>query len=185
MAIKLSLLCEINTGIYEKPTVGGQVYYIQSRDFNTYLEFNENIVPELQESSKFKKHFLQKGDVLIAAKGGNYFSVVYSAEVSPAVASSTFLILREIDEKRLLPEFLAWFLNHPKTQLYLSSHAKGSNIPYISKTLIMELEIDLPALETQKRILGIHQLRIQEKKLVHKIEGLKETMLNERLIQAI
>lgn len=185
MGIEIGKLCEINTGVYEKPTVGGTVYYIQSRDFNGYLEFNDTIVPELQENPKFKKHYLKKGDILIAAKGGYYFAVVYNKEVSPAVASSTFLVLRQLNQAKVIPEFLAWFLNHPKTQLYFSTHSKGSNIPYIGKTLIMELEIDLPNLETQKRILGIHKLRMKEKKLVEKIEDLKEIMINETLIKAI
>ena len=183
MKLTISNLCEINTGVYEKPTVGGMVYYIQSRDFNDYLEFNDNIVPELQESPKFKKHYLQKGNILIAAKGGNYFAVVYNGEVSPAVASSTFIVLRELNEAKVLPGFLAWFLNHPKTQLYFSAHAKGSNIPYISKNLIMELEIELPSLEAQKWVLKIYQLRLCEKKLVEKIESLKETIINEKLIR--
>src|SRR5690554_588465 len=123
MKIALTDLCEINTGVYEKPTVGGTVYYIQSRDFNSYLEFNGGMVPELQENPKFIKHYLQQGDILLAAKGGNYFAVVYNKEVFPAVASSTFIILRKINLLKILPGFLAWFLNHPKTQLYFSSHS--------------------------------------------------------------
>ncbi len=183
MKIVINDLCEINTGVYEKPTVGGMVYYIQSRDFNGYLEFNDDIVPELQESPKFKKHYLQKGNILIAAKGGNYFAVVYNGEVYPAVASSTFIILRELNQAIVSPGFLAWFINHPKTQLYFSTHAKGSNIPYISKNLISELEINIPSLDKQKRILEIHQLRIKERQLIEKIESLKEITINEKLIQ--
>ncbi|MBK5215073.1 MAG: restriction endonuclease subunit S [Flavobacteriaceae bacterium] len=178
-------ICEISTGVYEKPTVGGTVFYIQSRDFNDYLELGESMSPELQEDPKLKKHYLRKGDILVAAKGGNYFAAVFNEEIQPAVASSTFIVLRGLDKTQVLLGFLAWFLNHPKTQLYLSLNSKGSNISYISKTLIMDMEIDLPSLETQQRILEIHQLRMQEKKLVHRIEALKEIMINEKLIRTL
>ena len=178
-------IAKLGTGVYQKPTVGGSVYYIQSRDFDDYLEMKTDLRPELQEDHKLQNHYLKTEDILITAKGENYRAYVFKNEVSPAVASSTFIVLRDINAEKINPAYVAWFINHPRTQLYLSTKSKGSNIPYISKSVIAELEINIPSIDIQNRILEIQQLRTNEKKLMERINNLKETMINEKLIQAI
>ena len=134
--------------------------------------------------SILKKHLLIDGDVLFAAKGTKNFAAVFENHNEPSVASTSFFVIRPTNEK-VLPQYLAWFLNNHTTQTLLKSQAIGTSIPSISKQVLENLEITVPGLETQKAILQITKLRNKEKSLKQKIETLKDIKINQQLLQAI
>jgi restriction endonuclease S subunit len=178
-------IVQIQTGIYTKPVLNGEVYYIQARHFDANREFISTVTPELPMNEKLQKYFLQKGDVLVASKGYDHFAVAYKEIIKPAVASSMFIVLRIENKELVLPEFLVWFLNHAKTQTILSGTSKGTDLPSLRKNDIGDLEITLPTIQIQKLILKVHALRQKEKALKKQIETLRETQLQQQLLNAI
>jgi restriction endonuclease S subunit len=50
----------------------------------------------------------------------------------------------------------------------------GTTIPSISMKQLAELEIDIPPIAVQKKIVAIHQLREKEKQLATRIEDWKD-----------
>jgi hypothetical protein len=54
---------------------------------------------------------LKDGDVLFAAKGTKNFAAVFENHNEPSVASTSFFVIRPTD-KKVLPQYLAWFLNN-------------------------------------------------------------------------
>ncbi len=185
MKFKVKNICNISTGVYVKTERIGDVYYLQARDFNEYHQLESNLKPEVASLKINRKHFLQKDDVIVAAKGVNHFAFIYNNEVTPAVASSMFIVLRSFDRDTVISGYVSWFINHPKTQAFLSRSSKGSGIPSINKSTIGDLEIPIPSIETQQRILKLGQLKIKERKLQEKIRNLKNEVLNEQLIKII
>lgn len=173
---------QIQTGIWAKPVANGEVYYVQARHFDQNREFVHTI-PELAMETSLSNHILRPGDVLIAAKGYDHFAVAYQGNMSPAVASSMFIVVRP--EKMLLPAYLAWYINHPKTQYILSSHAKGTALPSLTKKDIGNLEILIPSIRRQEIILKIEALTIQEKQIRQQIETLNETRVQQLIFNAI
>jgi restriction endonuclease S subunit len=93
-------------------------------------------------------------------------------------------VIRPAD-KKVLPQYLAWFLNNHTTQTLLKGQAIGTSIPSISKHVLENLEITVPNIEIQKAILQITKLRNKEKSLKQKIETLKDMKINQQLFQAI
>ena len=176
---KLSTLVNMQTGIYSKPQPNGQVYYVQARHFDDNKEFISSVKPDLELEPKLEKHYLQLGDVLVAAKGANHFAVAYKAIIKPAVASSMFIVLRIKDINILLPEFLTWFINNPTTQAILAGSEKGTSIPSINKGDIESLEISLPSVQKQQSILKIQALRQKEVSLQKQKDLLTEQYIHQ------
>jgi restriction endonuclease S subunit len=185
MIEKIKNVGKITSGIYSQTYSSGEVYYIQARNFDSFKTLKTDFNPNLLWNAAIEKHFLNKGDVLVAVKGFDNFAAVYHDEVKPAVASSMFLIIRNIDKNKILPEFLVWFINHPNTQDLLGKMAKGTSLPSINKEIIGNLEVEIPSTARQELVLKISELRIKDRQLKKRIEELREILLQKLLIKAI
>jgi len=177
-------IATIQTGVFAKPIQNGEIVYLQAKHFDENGELIETLYPDLNSDNRIEKHLLQKGDVLFAAKGTKNFAAWYDDDSIPAVASTSFFVIR-LHEKNVLPGYLTWFLNHPRTQLLLKTHARGTSIASISKAVLSDLEIPIPDIQKQKIILKIFKLRNKEKNLKQQIETLREKEIQHLLINAI
>lgn len=158
--------------------------YLQSKHFDESGQLRATLHPDLMAEGISEKHLLKSGDVLFAAKGTKNFATVYEHHNKPAVASTSFFVIRTTAHN-VMPAYLAWFLNSYTTQIRLKGRAIGTSIPSISKQVLENLEMTVPSLETQKTILQITELRNREKALKQEIEVLRDTYLNQQLEKAI
>jgi restriction endonuclease S subunit len=177
-------ITHIQTGLFAKPSGIGELVYLQSKHFDEYGQLLSFLYPDLKADSVSEKHLLKDGDVLFAAKGTKNFATVFENHNDPSVASTSFFVIRLID-KKVLPEYLVWFLNSPSTQTLLKGQAIGSSMPSISKHVLENLEIAVPSIEKQKAILQISKLRNQEKSLKQEIETLREKQIQQQIINAL
>ena len=185
MKRKIYDIAIIQTGIYVKPDAVGEVLYLMGRHFDSDKKIDDDIKPELQLNDKTKKHLLQTGDILVASKGHDLFSVVFHSLKYPAVASSMFIILKLYDPQIILPEYLAWHLNHPKTQKILSGSSKGTSLQSITKDIIGNLELPIPPVQKQRALLYVMTLLAREAQLKSKIENLRNSIIQHQLLSAI
>ena len=158
--------------------------YLQSKHFNENGQLLATLHPELKTEGISDKHILKEGDVLFAAKGTKNFAAVYEKHNEPAVASTSFFVLRSTDNK-VLPEYIAWFLNHAITQNYLKDKARGTSIPSIRKSVLEDLEILIPSLQKQRLIIRLSELAIQESELRTKILTHRKQLIEQQIINAI
>lgn len=177
-------ICNIQTGLFAKPSDKGEVVYLQAKHFDELGRLVTVLHPDLQTQNVSSKHLLQAGDVLFAAKGMKNFAAVYEQHNEPAVASTSFFVLR-LFEPSVLPEYLAWFLNSTSTQIVLKTHATGTAIPSISKAALQDLELSIPSLKLQDSVLQIIKLRRREKALKVEIEKLREKQIDQIIINCI
>jgi len=184
LQILLKHIANIQTGIFAKSEPQGDIVYLQAKHFDEEGLLHSSLHRELKQDIFISRHLLQPGDVLFAAKGTKNFAAIYEKRNDPAVASTSFFVIR-LFEKNILPEFLVWYLNYPSTQRILKGKAIGTSIASISKTVLEELEISIPDIETQKSILKITELRNAEKKLKQQIETLKEKQIQNHLLNAL
>ncbi|MBA4411630.1 MAG: restriction endonuclease subunit S [Bacteroidota bacterium] len=184
MKTTLENIASIQTGVFAKPALDGDLVYLQARHFDENGQLIGELHPDLMADDISEKHFLKSGDVLFAAKGNKNFASVYEDQYPKSVASTSFFVIRLHDSK-ILPEYFAWFMNSPKTQLFLKSTALGSSIASISKAVLEKLEISVPNIQTQRVILEITSLRSQEKKIRQKIESLQEIIIQQKIFNAI
>lgn len=177
-------ISSIQTGYFGKPSGKGNVVYLQSKHFNEYGQLQNILYPDLEADNISEKHLLKEGDVLFAAKGTKNFAAVFENHNEPAVASTSFFVIK-LTDFRILPQYLTWFLNSYETQTLLKGQAIGTSIPSISKQVLENLEISVPNIAMQEAILQITKLRNREKALKQQIEMLREKQIQQQIINAI
>lgn len=178
-------MAQLISGLYTKPDIDGDVYYIQAKHFNNNGDFDFSVKPDLKLEGKIEKHLLKTGDILLVAKGNNNFAVQYRGLIQKAVASSIFIVIRLTDQDTILPDYLTWYLNHPQSQLLLKEFSKGSGIPSIAINVLGELEFNLPPLKKQKTIIELYRLRKKEKEITFRLETLRDNYIQQQLLNSI
>lgn len=170
----------------EKRHPQGTVYYLGLSDFlDGKKGINPLIEPSVMPTERVERHYLNSGDNLILAKGHHGFpAYTYNAEKSPAVASSVFLVLRELDPQ-VLPEYLAWFINLQDSQLELENMSRGSSMPSINRSLLGELDVLIPPLDLQSKIVKISNLKQRESELIEELDSLASKTLEHQLFKSI
>lgn len=177
----------LSAGLYLQPDPMPDTFYLQGVHFNESGQLLPQVRPQVLAGPKIAKHLLLDGDVLFAAKGLNNFAVVFRhADMgSKAVASSSFIVLRskDKDQTAVTPDFLAWYLTHsPEVKAFRKQ--LGTTIPSISISALSTLEVPIPDMATQERIIAIQELRYREKILVQTIEAKKDYLIKQQLLKS-
>ncbi len=157
MKSTINNICEIRFGFYSQPAVGGNVPYVQVRQFDDQgmlmAEANDFVLLD----QKSKPHLLKDGDVLFVGKGNRLFAWCYRATAGPYIASSIFFVLRP-KQKIIYPEYLAALLNAPQTKAALLQIGSGTNIFSLRKSELGAFQIPILPMEEQKRIASLSEL---------------------------
>lgn len=161
MRTAIKNIANIRTGIFAKPSGMGEIVYLQAKHFGETGELLGQLHADLNATDISSKHLLSPGEIIFAAKGTKNFAAIYEGGNYPAVASTSFFVLK-ITNGELLPAFLAWHLNHPNTQAIIKDNARGTAIPSIRKIVLEDLDIFIPSIEKQQRILRLNDLASKE-----------------------
>ena len=177
--VRLSEIVHVQPGYLSRSSVDsvpdGTHHLLQAKDVATdggvrlgnAVRFHPERKPELYQVSR--------GDVLVTARGQNHRAYYVDQDLADVLASATFYILRP-DVSRILPSYLAWWLNLPGVQSAIDSASRGTDIGYISRLALENLRVQVPTLTVQRRIERVlalwHEresirLRIDEKRKQH------------------
>lgn len=185
MKTLLENIAKLQSGLYTRPDIQADTLYLQGVHFDQFGEFNPEVKPQLKLNGKIERHLLHHNDILFAAKGLNNFGVVYHTDLGKAVASSSFIIVRLNHEaqRQIEPDYLAWYLTHnPGVKLF---HKQlGTTIPSISIEKLSKLEVHVPSLHQQRRIVEVQKLRNREKQLIKQLEIQKDLLITHQLLNA-
>lgn len=154
-----------------KPEEGGDLAVVQIKDVDAAAGLRlENLIMLRDEGGKYGRYLLEVDDVLFQSRG-NHHPVAVVRDGMYGIAALGLHVIRP-NKERLRPEYLAWFMNHPKTQAKLKEAARGSYIPFVAKGDLAAFSIPIPSLEVQDRIGRIDHLRRQERQLVSRLNKL-------------
>ncbi len=179
--MKLADVARIDSGYHFRGRIEnspeGPVAVIQTKDFTDDLKLIPAGLVRVTPETKLDPYTVGSGDVLFLSRGQRPWAVAVGELPMTCIVPSSFYILR-VDSARILSGYLAWFLNQPKTLTALRSIMRGSNIPFISKTDLMELPLPLPSLATQHEIVTLNQLSEHEQNLLRELAGRKKTLID-------
>jgi hypothetical protein len=180
-----SLLIDLFSGFSFRNKVedepGGDIAVIQMRDLkDDYTSIGAGLA-QVSLPKINNKYFLQGGDVLFVAKGANNHALVYNLNLPKAIASSAFFILRS-DQSKVMPAYLAWYINQLPVQQYLKEKMAGTYVPNVTKSIVEGITIALLPLEVQKKIAAIDYLQKQEQRLMTEIMTKREVALRTVLL---
>lgn len=127
---------------------------------------------------------LQSGDLLLRSRGYSYRSAIVPTELAGAVAVAPLYVLR-LHSRLVLPEYVRWYLNLQAVQAKLAGSARGSHVPTVSIQAFAQLEIPLPTVDEQRRVVEIDGLLQAERALVKRVLESRERLAYEALSRSI
>jgi len=157
---------------------GGTYWLLQAKDVSEGLGVLLNQATRFHPERRPELYQVTRGDILVVARGQHHRAYHVEQDLTNALAAATFYIVRP-DAIRILPAFLAWWLNLPRVQAELDVSARGTSIAYIGRDAIEALLVPIPSLAVQRRIERVTTLWRRKKSLQSHLDEKRE-----RYIQA-
>ena len=186
--VNLKSIADIQVGYQTRTRIeeksGGGHWLIQGRDFDSYHRLcTENMLSFLPDR-KPELYAVHKGDILFQSRGMENFAYCIEDNLKNTLASGSFYIIR-LKTERLLPQYLAWWLNQSPAQIYLQSQASSTVISFVSKGVISQLNVPIPPLEVQHKVNKVLNLWLQEKLLHDKLTECRSLLVKAVCMKAI
>jgi len=179
--IKLGDVARILSGVYVKGNPTGEIACLQIKDLQ--MSSPQTTAMRIEYAHKLDSYMLKKGDLLFAGKGTTYLCKVFNLDI-PAVPSTTLYSIRLLSSI-VSPEYLCWYLNHPRVVASIKTAQAGSGTPLIHKPTLENLEIIVPDQETQRLIVELSSLQNREKEILEAIAEKRIQITNQILINEL
>jgi hypothetical protein len=185
--MRLQNVCATHLGYTARsrfePAMDDGVPVIQLRDLSEQGIVDPSRLDRVQLGERVDRYAVTAGDVLFRSRGELNVAVALDARfVEPAIAILPLMILRP-NPANILPKYLAWAVNQPAAQRQLGMSAQGTKLRMVPKSSLEALEIDIPDLATQQRIVAVADLAAREEALLHQVATTKRTLINHLLAQ--
>src|SRR5262245_14338321 len=166
-----------------KPDASGQYLVVQAGDILPDAGFSGSSLVRVSLPDVKQSQFLEKGDVLFISRGPRKQAIAIAWPIENSIATSQFFVLRP--DERMLPEFLAWYINQRPAQRYIEEHSTGTSASLINLDAMKGLPVEAPPVETQARITKIHKLSLREKELMEAIQNKRRALIEMSLLKTI
>ena len=160
-----------------EPEADGTIAVIQMRDLTEDNKLSHRNLITTTMNDLSDRHLVKRRDLIFRSRGQTTTAAIIDTEIGPAVVAAPLLRVR-VTSKHVLPEYLCWFVNQPLAQAFLHSRATGTAMTLIGKSALDALEVPLPDLETQERIVALADLSNKEQRLMKELAEKKEKLVN-------
>jgi type I restriction enzyme S subunit len=185
----LSSIAEIRMGVTlrgrdaTRPVPSGSYRLVQIGDISPEGTLRGKDLIRIEPNDPVSEgHFLRPGDVLFPNRGTRTTALAYSLTEPRTIAGAQFFVLRA-DTERVQSEYLAWFLRSEEAARHFASRRKGSYVQTIQRGDLAELEVPLPPLPIQRKIVEAAKLASTERKFTQRLADLIWTQANEQLLR--
>lgn len=182
MKKKIKEICKITTGYTFRAKIENdpQGCFAVIQTINIINDtINYACLSKVNEPIK-DNHILKDGDIIFRAKGVNNKAYLIANPPKNTLTSGQFMVIKGII-KDITPAYLAWCLNQKSAQQYFAANSAGNTVPNITKVALEELEIDIPPVEIQDKIVKLSNLQIQEKQIMQTLIEKKEQLISKCL----
>jgi hypothetical protein len=180
---ELGCVASIRTGFLVRKSVAacatGSHLLLQLRDFNAdRTQIHVKGLVRFDPGSVPARNNIKPDDVIFLAKGTGNFAFHPGPLPAPTLAASCFAVLTP--RHYILPDYLVWFLNHPRTRDAVSKlGGTASRMPVISKSQLAAIKILVPSLETQRAIVQLQQSAADEARLLDELKQSRSAYIAE------
>ncbi len=188
MKTKLKNIANIHLGYSFRSKIqkdeNGNVKIIQMKDLTVEFKVNINSLDKTEIQDVKNHYIIQKNDIIFKTRGLDTTACFLDNEVTNTILAAPLLRIR-VESKNILPEFIFWYLNQKPAQVFFNSMAKGTFQKMITKQIIEELEIEIPTIEKQKKVVEISQLANKELSLLNQLAKKKDEYISAILLNSI
>lgn len=146
--------------------IDGDVLVLQARNISEDIIITNGHLMRTELGNNRTSAFVKNNDVILSSRG-NFKSGVVQADAENIVAASSVYILR-LKTGEVLPEYLAIYLNSDFAQKQIKEKITGVVINSLLRRNVEELEIIIPTLEAQKKVISIYYNNLLYQKLLTK-----------------
>ena len=188
MILKLKDIATVSVGLTFRSRVevsaSGNVRIIQMKDLG-----EDNIV-HLDQTARVEyarpkpSQQVQIGDIIFRSRGQTNTAAILNEEAADTIVAAPLFRVRP-NSKKVMPEFLLWWINQPSAQHYFSSQSAGTIVKMVSKQALDNLEVRLPPMQRQHKIAEFFNLSLQEQRLLEEIKKRKALYTQGILMQMV
>lgn len=186
--MRLAELCHIHSGYTARgkldPLQEGGLPALQLRDIGTDGAAPGPEFPRYDLDKLSDRYFVSGGEVVFRSRGEQNAAAAIPDPLPEPVAVIVPLVIVRPDRDRILPEYLAWAINQPDAQRRLGAEAQGTSLRMVPIAVLENLEIAVPDLPTQKRIVELDALSRQEGQLLRQLAARREELVRAILGEA-
>lgn len=156
MKIPLTSIATVRFGVHAKGLQQGAMGLVQSSAIGPHGAVQAAKVDRTSPHHiRFgEEDLLQKEDVLFIGRGAQNLAAVWPGAEEDTVASSMLFVIRP-DPARILPAYLAAYLNSRPAQAQLAQYRKPGSTPAISRQALDQLAVPLPPMAEQWRMVAL------------------------------
>jgi len=184
--LKLKDIAMVSSGVTFRSRIeaskDGDVRVIQMKDLgdDNFVHLGESICIDYVKPKP--NQLTRRGDIIFRSRGQTYTAAIVNEDVENTIVAAPLFRVRP-DIKKIVPEFLLWWINQPSSQSYFASRSKGTMVKMISKQSLEDLEVNRLSLEQQKKVVEFFGLSMREQKILEDIKNRKATYTQGILMQ--
>jgi restriction endonuclease S subunit len=186
MTVKLKNIASVQMGqsfrTRLEPDSNGNVSVIQMKDLTEDNSLNSKKLVRIEMQDLKPRHRVEQNDLAFRSRGKTNTAALMNTHFGNAVIAAPLLRIR-VENPSVIPAYLCWFINQPSSQAALQSKATGTAMRMIGKPALQDLELVLPSLEIQKKIIALSALSLNEQKLMKALSEKKGLLINGILMQ--
>lgn len=188
--MELNKISQIQSGYLSrgslKTSESGSHCILQARDIDAgQLSYNTESLARITPALSSKDWLLQRGDIIFMARGARYYSVLINDIPDNTIAAACFFIIRP-HQGKALPAYLCWYLNQAPAQEYLLRNTgSGVHMPVVRRQVLEQIEIPVPAMDTQQKVVALANLAREEQQLYEMLAAKRKQLATDACLQAI
>ncbi len=160
----------------------GEVNLIQPSDVDQASDIEFHKLHRVRFSDIKTSAIIGPDDVIVKSKSSRPIFFKVNFPKGSYAVTDQFLIIN-IDKNIIDPDYLLWYFKTRKIQRYLKNRMGGTSVPFLKKTTIENMEIPVPSLKNQERIIMLDKLikeeqRLSEDIIDHKKKIIEKVSLN-------
>lgn len=168
-----------------EPVEDGTHWVVQIRDFDQDLALQKDGLLRVYIDKPADSYLINKGDVLFLSRGQRNWAVAITDDLKDTITVSHFFVIK-IKNAHILSEYLSWYINQAPAQEYLHTNARrGTHMPLIPLAAFTGLTVEVPDVETQKKIIELSKLMEKEKRLLSELQIKRSLLISAISLKAI
>jgi restriction endonuclease S subunit len=186
----LRRLANIQSGHHSRgriePLADGSHFLFQARDVDVHsLTYRIDAMIRFCPEMSRRDLTLKKDDILFMARGIRNYSVLLQGIPDPTLAAAYFFIVR-VSNKVILPGYLCWYLNQAPVEHYLNRQSgRGVHMPVVRRSVLENIEVPVPTLPIQKKIMEMDALMREEEDLLSRLVEKRKELVTSTCLQAV
>jgi restriction endonuclease S subunit len=162
----------------------GNVFVIQMKDLSDEGIEDASGIAKVNMKQIKEHYMMRKGDLIFRSRGVTNTSVLLREDIGTAILAAPLIRIR-IKTDRVLPEYLRWFINQKSAQAFFASRTRGSFQKMITKQSIEELEVRIPSLDRQQKIVTLAEMEDREQGLLRSIAKKRRACIEKQLTHLV